>query len=380
MNSGDILTHSQVSILFLVGTVLLSVLLNKLFLSFAKNLGIRDTEETIIRWSSQEKPALGGISFYITFLISAIFFKLLLEPVGAAVSAQFLGLMGATGIAFLMGLSDDAYNTKPLLKFGAQIGCGVVMIVTGTQINLFPSDIANYMFTIFWVVGIMNSINMLDNMDGITTIVSIFVIGSAAMIMMHNGLELNYFFFLLIGVLGSLIGFLVFNWHPSKIYMGDTGSQFLGVFLAFGGIMYFWNYIPSSGNHQTQQVIITMLAFIVPIIDTTTVTINRLSKGKSPFIGGKDHTTHHLSYLGFGDAQIARIFGMISFLSFMLIFVIVNYISNWSYLHAVLFGCYFLIMFTALFSITQLKKNKELESAGNKPAEGKEVFMHKRSA
>ncbi len=272
-----------------------------------------------------------------------------------------IGVLVAAGMAFLMGLSDDAYNTNALLKFLVQVACGGVLILSGTYISFFDLALFNYLLTIAWVVAVMNSINMLDNMDGITTIVSAFIIFSAINTAWLSP-ELNHFYLTsLIGVAGALIGFLIYNWHPSKMFMGDTGSQFLGIFLAAIGIIYFWNNqsIGVSDEAVSKQIIIVLIAFVIPISDTMTVIINRMRRRQSPFIGGKDHTTHHLSYLGLSDRNVAQIFAGISSVSFVLIYVIVNVYTIWDIKYTLLFGSWFLIVFGLLFAVTQLPKTKK---------------------
>ena len=222
----------------------------------------------------------------------------------------------------------------------------------------FPPDYmyVNYAFTIFWIVALMNSINMLDNMDAITTIVSITVIMNALLIVyFNNGIgNHNIHSLLLIGVLASLIGFLFFNWHPAKMFMGDTGSQFLGMFLGGIGIIYFWNTPDAHGQMiQSKQFFVTILTFAIPIIDTTTVVVNRLSKGKSPFIGGKDHTTHSLFFSGLTEKRIAILYAGICFVSMFFNVLIIKYIENWGYLHIVLFSIYFAALFWFLYAPTR---------------------------
>lgn len=348
-----------------------SFLLNGLLLKFSNTLGMRNSHE-IIRWSSSSKPSLGGITFFIIFLLSVVCYFIIFPNSTGSMDKSLFGLLFATGIAFLMGLSDDAYNTRPLFKLFSQIFCGIILILTGTYISLFSSELLNYIITIFWVVGIMNSINMLDNMDGIVAIVSMFITSTAILIIIlqHNFNEIHLF--LLSGVLAALIGFTFYNWHPSKIFMGDTGSQFLGVFLAAMGIIYFWNNkeFGSETEVTSKQVIIAVLAFIIPIIDTTTVTINRILRGHSPFIGGKDHTTHHLSYLGLSDKQVALVFGILSMLSFFLIFIAAKFINSWSFYHFLAFTAYALILFIILFCSTHTQKAKAkyyAQLTGNHP-------------
>src|SRR6218665_1317886 len=171
---------------YFISTVILSFLINGLFLKFATTLGIRNANETVVRWSPQAKPSLGGISFYIIFLISIASYPIFFEQSKVLFSKPLLGILAACTLAFLMGLSDDAYNTKPLLKFVIQVCCGLILISTGTHISIFANPFFNYALTVFWVVGLMNSINMLDNMDGITTLVSISIIMGALFILYLN--------------------------------------------------------------------------------------------------------------------------------------------------------------------------------------------------
>lgn len=347
-------------------SITFSFLLNKVLLKFSKNLGRRNEDENMVRWSSTTKPALGGISFFICFLISCLVYSIVFDTNNEMFNTSFLGLITSSSLAFLMGLSDDAYNTKPLLKLISQVVCGIILIITGTYISIFPNDILNYVITIFWVVGMMNSINMLDNMDAITTIVSIFIILSAVLTIFLFNSYSDVHIVLLIGVLGALLGFLYYNWNPSSMYMGDTGSQFLGVFLAAVGITYFWNNKGISGDEiPTKQIVITLLAFIIPIIDTTTVTINRLRRGQPPYVGGKDHTTHHLSYLGLKDSQVALFFTFLSLISFGLIYVIINIISSWNHWYTSLFVGYVVLLFGFLYGCTIYNQSKEnLSHAG----------------
>lgn len=234
---------------------------------------------------------------------------------------------------------------------------------------MFENENLNHLLTVLWVVGIMNSINMLDNMDAITATVSVFIFIEALVTIYITHDFYNVFIIAILGGIGSLCGFLFFNWHPSKLFMGDTGSQFLGIFLATIGIRFFWNNADFGGNYfHTKQIIVTILAFIIPLTDTATVVINRLFRLQKPWVGGKDHTTHHLSYLGLSDSQVALLFLGISLISLMLIFVIQGTIVNWGTKHLYFFGIWILAVFGSLFGVT--KYSKPPMNAGNE-SEGK---------
>jgi UDP-GlcNAc:undecaprenyl-phosphate GlcNAc-1-phosphate transferase len=331
-----------------------ALVLNGVMLRFSKTLGMRNRSEGAIRWNSELKPSLGGISFYMLFLLSVASFTIFFPQNQLLMNRNLLGLLGACSLAFLMGLADDAYNTKPLLKLFAQITCGLILILSGTYIHIFNDNIPNYFLTVFWVVSMMNSVNMLDNMDGITTIISINVLAFAVFFEFLRDNYLNAYFLVMIGVLAALCGFLYYNWHPSKLFMGDTGSQFLGVFLAAVGIHSFWNAPDFNQQHiHSKQLFVSVLAFIMPVIDTSIVIVNRVAKGRSPFIGGKDHTTHHLVYMGFTERKVATIFAIIGFVSLILTYCINYYFINWGLLQIVAFSLYFLVLLGVFYWITQ---------------------------
>ena len=332
-----------------------SLLIDSLFMRFARTLGIRDQSPVPVRWSTTAKPAFGGIGFFILFLASFSLYAVLFPGQSADVlRPELLGLLAATALGFLMGLADDAYNTKPLLKLVVQALCGAILVATGSRIELFGTAWIDIAITLFWVVGMMNSINMLDNMDGITTVVSIMILMAGMMAMLVIGPMDPVYMLLIVGTMASLIGFLFFNWHPSRMFMGDTGSQFLGVFLAFIGIRFFWNTPSPAGQIEPErQVMAAVIVFLLPIIDTTIVSINRIARGRSPFVGGKDHTTHHLSYAGLSDGQIALTFTGLSLVNVFLTFVMFRFITEWRNIHTLVFVAYAVVLFGTFFALTR---------------------------
>jgi UDP-GlcNAc:undecaprenyl-phosphate/decaprenyl-phosphate GlcNAc-1-phosphate transferase len=345
---------------YFVGAVTFSFLINGLFLKFAGTLGIR--KEAVIRWSNQ-KPAVGGFSFYILFLLSITTFSIFFDSSHSLTNINSLGILLATTFAFVVGLADDAYNTKPMLKFIGQFLCGFFLIISGNYIQITEIAWVNYALTMLWIIGIMNSINMLDNMDSITTVVSVFIILIAIIVQFIINIH-SFFLIILLGVLASLLGFLYYNWHPSKIYMGDTGSQFLGCLLGIIGIHFFWNYEVEILEDVSilKNLIIVAIAFIIPLSDTITVVINRIARGQSPFVGGRDHTTHHLSYLGLSDRQVAIVFIGISLISLIFITIILKFIPIWSNYHYLFFGSYILLVFALLFMSTKTNKLKDKQT------------------
>ncbi|MFN4854331.1 MAG: glycosyltransferase family 4 protein [Bacteroidota bacterium] len=339
-----------------------SFLINALFLRFTHNLGMRNIESGEIRWASTSKPAFGGISFFIVFLFSIAAYNIFFVSRNEILSRTVFGIIASSSLGFLIGLADDSYNTKPFLKFAGQFACGLILIYSNILITVFSNTYLNQALTLFWVVGIMNSINMLDNMDAITTSVSAMILIGVIMVLKITAGQEPLLMFISFGTLGALLGFLFFNWHPSKMYMGDTGSQFLGALLSALGIICFWNTpFEFILHHPTKKILITIIVFIVPICDTTTVTINRLLAGKSPFRGGRDHTTHHLSYFGLSERKIALVMIGICAIS---LFVAFGMIKNfdWSIRRILFYSGYVLLVFLALYSTTLLTKGKKPKS------------------
>jgi UDP-GlcNAc:undecaprenyl-phosphate GlcNAc-1-phosphate transferase len=172
--------------------------------------------------------------------------------------------------------------------------------------------------------------------------------------------ESNLFFTLICGgTTAGILGFLVFNWNPARMFMGDTGSQMLGVLLAAVGVIFFWNNEAMLIDHSWySKIAIVLTAFIVPIGDSITVTINRIKRGQSPFVGGRDHTTHHLFYAGLTNKQVAYVMIALSSTSLGLITGL-KFIPNLN----LPFYMSFLFLFSAsaiifLYSTTVWKKSK----------------------
>ena len=184
------------------------------------------------------------------------------------------------------------------------------------------------------------------------------IISGLIVVIAFHGISGHIFYLLmLVGVLGGLTGFLYYNWNPARVYMGDTGSQFLGVFLASISILFFWDIREEETGQliQLKQFVVPMLFFIIPLIDTITVTFRRLLRKQSPFVGGKDHITHHLVYLGLSDKMVALILVFVSLLSLPLVlFLLLNFIVWTTEITLLAFGYFALVFVTPLLQSTIL--------------------------
>ncbi|MCC7302721.1 MAG: undecaprenyl/decaprenyl-phosphate alpha-N-acetylglucosaminyl 1-phosphate transferase [Bacteroidia bacterium] len=330
-----------------------SFLIHSILLRFATTLGIRESQEMPVRWAKTQKPALGGIAFYIVFLFSIAFYPVFFRESAAFIGKQDIGLIAAATLAFLMGLADDAYDTRPWLKLFVQIMCGLIMSLTGTGAEITGSPYLDHALTIVWVVGTMNSINMLDNMDAVSTLVSLVILLFCILSSLHRSDE-GIYVFVLTGIAASLASFLYFNWYPSRMFMGDTGSQLLGVFLSAGGIH---TCLGSSAEISELPVWIKLAAvcllFCIPITDTATVIINRILRGRSPFIGGKDHTTHSLFFRGLTERRIALLFTILSMAGAGGAYVLLHTLAEGYALPLLIIVC-FGILFLTLFFLNRI--------------------------
>jgi UDP-GlcNAc:undecaprenyl-phosphate GlcNAc-1-phosphate transferase len=333
--------------LYFTLALLLGLGLNIILIRFSRKLGAisAGAGSDQIRWASKAKPLVGGIAFFLVFLL-AIVAHALQNGTQAEPLQSYIPLLLASLIGFIVGLSDDAYNTRPMLKFVGQVFCGLLLISFGTYIQLFGIPMLDYALTLFWVVGIMNSFNMLDNMDAVSSIFSFGVIVVALFVLAGQSQYGTLMWSTLLALAGAHVGFLILNWNPSKLYMGDTGTQFLGVFLAYIGIRYFWNMPAADGQfHFSQQVLMPLLAFVMTIMDTTFVTVARIARGQSPFVGGRDHITHHLVYLGVADRWVPVITGSVGLTGGILAVVFSQVITPWTSGLALLSAAFLVVLF-----------------------------------
>jgi len=352
-------------IYFLLGAIAVAFIINKLVLSFAKNLGIRNKNDIVVRWSNTSKPSLGGISLYFTFVVAVLFYAALFPEQHIFENTEFIGLLAASMLAFAIGLADDAYNTRPLLKLFGQTSCGLIIVFSNNGIDVFHQPILDGIITVIWIIAVMNSLNMLDNMDGITGTVSFFILLTCFSVSgFIFGSTNSFWSILMIAEMGALVGFLIYNIHPSKIFMGDSGSQFIGLFVGFFGIQSLWNLPVAYALPSWSSFFLVLTVFTPTIADTLTVMINRRRRGVSVMLGGKDHTTHHLVYKGLTDFKVWIIFALIGVSSFSYALALVYLLLHGYYIFSTLGLIFFLIVFLPLYRTTlkyhapEVKKEK----------------------
>ncbi|MDE0461926.1 MAG: MraY family glycosyltransferase [Caldilineaceae bacterium] len=227
-------------------------------------------------------PLMGGAAIYLAFITALALWgerSYVNEVVGIFVGATLVSIIGAL---------DDSRGMGSYLKLLFQLAAAFILILSGVQVRLFHGvlDIA---LTLLWVVGITNAFNLLDNMDGLSSGVATI---AAAFFTLLAAMSDQYLVGTLAAALfGACIGFLVYNWNPAQVFMGDTGSLFLGFLLAAVGIKL---RFPANSASITWMIPILVLA--LPVFDTTLVFFSRLRRGNNPLTtAGKDHLSHRLA-------------------------------------------------------------------------------------
>ena len=270
--------------LIFVVALVFSVVATPLARRLALATGIVDTPNHR-KVHHEPTPLLGGAAIYASFVVALLIYG------GRAEVRQMIGIVvGATSVS-IMGVLDDTRGVRPSLKLLGQLLASVVVIVSGLQVHLFHSQVVNIALTMLWIAGITNALNLLDNMDGLSGGIAAIAAAHFLLLAALNGQFLVGA--LSAALLGACIGFLRYNFNPASIFMGDTGSLFIGFVLASVAIKLRFT------NTYVVTWMVPPVVLLVPIFDTTLVVVSRLRRGKNPLTTpGKDHLSHRLVAFG----------------------------------------------------------------------------------
>lgn len=240
------------------------------------------------RWHSRSTAMMGGIAIFVTTILMYFAF--------VPLTRESLTIIGASSFLFVVGLVDDLLNIKPYQKLIGQLIGAAIIVGFGMELPLTGSELLDVSITVFWLIGITNAINLLDNMDGLAAGIAAIAGISLAFGFASNGQFAEATFILIF--VGALIGFLFFNFNPASIFMGDCGSMFVGFLLASSVLL-------STTGGRSRGVFsilaVPVLILFVPIFDTTFVAILRKMWGRKASQGGRDHTSHRLVALGLSE-------------------------------------------------------------------------------
>ncbi|MBX3192533.1 MAG: hypothetical protein KF819_36430 [Labilithrix sp.] len=244
------------------------------------------------RWHRKPTALFGGVGIYGGFLAA----YLIRRPI-AGMNGDAILVACASGM-FALGLVDDKVQLKPYAKLVGQIICATTLTLMGLHLNWLSNPILDRGLTIFWLVGVTNALNLLDNIDGAAA--GIAAISGAFLIYFCHAAGRAESAALAAALTGAALGFLVFNFNPASIFMGDCGSLFVGFFL--GGLSLVNSQVGARRN-IVAVLAIPVLLLLLPIVDTTLVTITRRFHGRPISQGGRDHTSHRLVAIGMSERR-----------------------------------------------------------------------------
>ena len=244
------------------------------------------------RWHRRPIALLGGVAIGASLLLQTLIFGQVRE----------LGvLLGSGAIIFATGLTDDIWSLKPATKLVIEIGVASMFLFFGYRLNWVHSVTIDWMLTLVWIVGVTNAFNLLDNMDGLCAGVAVVAGGAFLVAALPVTAASPEFFHVryLAGLLGAVSGFLVYNVAPASIFMGDSGSLLIGVSLA--GLTLTLGSTQTGGRSVLSVVAVPVLVLLIPIFDTTLVTISRMLSNRPTSVGGRDHSSHRLVAIGLSE-------------------------------------------------------------------------------
>jgi UDP-GlcNAc:undecaprenyl-phosphate GlcNAc-1-phosphate transferase len=243
---------------------------------------------------------LGGLAIITPISLGS--FLLLFTSLSIDLKQQlYLGLILPGLVIAFIGLLDDIYQLPPWPRFLSQSAVGVItsfmLYLSGSGVKVFDNELLNSLATILWIVTVINALNFIDNMDGLAS--SISIVASLAMFILAYLNNQYLVAALSLAIFASCLGFLFWNRRPASIYLGDAGALYLGFLLAAISIR-----IDLDNESAPIRVLVLILILAIPVIDITQVVISRLTRGKSPFQGGRDHISHLLLNRGLSQRVV----------------------------------------------------------------------------
>ncbi len=235
------------------------------------------------RWHQRPVPLLGGAAMVFAFVCGVAAW---------GTDPTLIPILICSGLMFVLGVADDVRAIAPATKLVGQMMIAGVAVSMVTPVSITGWPVVDQLLAFTWIIGITNALNLLDNMDGLAAgVAAIAGFCYLFLLLPEGGSPLT------VGIaafVGAVSGFLVYNYPPASIFMGDGGSHFLGSFLASATLF----ASPGMKGRLVPAAIFPILILLVPIFDTTFVTLTRRLSGRSAMVGGRDHTSHRLVALG----------------------------------------------------------------------------------
>jgi UDP-GlcNAc:undecaprenyl-phosphate/decaprenyl-phosphate GlcNAc-1-phosphate transferase len=308
----------------LVEALLVSFALAVALVPFARRLALRIdvvARPRADRWHRTVVPLLGGVAIGSATMLTSLLFGL-----GWSLPVVLFASMAM----FLMGLVDDILLLRPATKLVAQIVAAAALVYFGYRLNWVESRLLDSVLTMVWVVGLTNAFNLLDNMDGLCAGIA-FIVAAMLLTGFWTGVTRNEAMsqmILLAALAGAAAGFLVYNFPPASIFMGDSGSLLFGFSLAALAL-------GREGVRASRSDVLSVIAgpafvLLIPIFDTTLVTVARLLSGRSPAMGGRDHSSHRLVAIGLSERNAVLVLWLLASVGGAIGLLLRNFSAQWS--------------------------------------------------
>lgn len=291
-------------VLAFIIAIVVAYILTPRVISLANKTGAMDAPDER-KVHSKPIPRIGGLAIYFAFMVAALF--------TVDLTKEVVGLLTGATVILIVGIIDDFKSLPAKVKLMGQIIAAIVLVLFDVRIDCITNPFGDMFFlseylaipiTIFWNVGLTNTVNLIDGLDGLAAGVSTIAAITILLVALQQG-------FLLVAVLtaalaGAAMGFLQYNFNPAKIFMGDTGSMFLGYMLA--GI----SVLGAVKSAATIALIVPILALGLPILDTTFAIVRRYLNGTPIFKPDRGHLHHRLLDMGFTQKQAVLLMYVIS--------------------------------------------------------------------
>lgn len=294
------------------------------------------------RWHRRQVALFGGVGIGLSLLIVSLF---------SGVASSLPVLVTSSMLMFLVGFVDDILNLKPSTKLIAQIALASVLLFFNYRLNWFDSMTLDMACTLVWIVGLTNAFNLLDNMDGLCAGIALIAATSlaggllrTATVDVGSPAEVR----LLVILIGATAGFLVYNFHPASIFMGDSGSLMLGFTVSAATLT---TQADSARPDVISIVAAPVLVLLIPIFDTTLVTMSRLLSGRSASQGGRDHSSHRLVAIGLSERNAVAVLWLLAAMGGTIGFWLDYFQRGWAPLAAAIFLIVMVLFAIYLFSI-----------------------------
>jgi len=255
------------------------------------------------RWHRRPIALFGGVAIGATVLLGIAAFGV---TDGIAVPLVCAALI------FAVGLTDDIVSLSASTKLVIEVAIACAFLTTQYRLNWSSSLTLDMMLTLVWIVGMTNAFNLLDNMDGLCAGIAL-IVGAALMVNLSGAMpsaaaysQIRYLALLL----GATAGFLVYNFHPASIFMGDSGSLALG--LSFAALTLSSSQQVAAKSNPLSIVAVPLLVLLIPIFDTALVTASRILSGRAPSEGGRDHSSHRLVAVGLSERAAVAVLWLLA--------------------------------------------------------------------